>query len=40
VDQQLLLFGRNGKKVIGIIDRDGGLINEDGFSFDEIKTLF
>jgi glutamate dehydrogenase/leucine dehydrogenase len=29
-----------GAKVIGIIDRDGGLINEDGFSFEEIKTLF
>ena len=29
-----------GAKVIGIIDRDGGLINENGFSFDEIKTLF
>jgi glutamate dehydrogenase/leucine dehydrogenase len=29
-----------GAKVIGIIDRDGGLINEDGFHFDEIKTLF
>ena len=24
----------------GIIDRDGGIINENGFSFDEIKTLF
>jgi glutamate dehydrogenase/leucine dehydrogenase len=29
-----------GAKVIGIIDRDGGLIDETGFSFDEIKTLF
>jgi glutamate dehydrogenase/leucine dehydrogenase len=29
-----------GAKVIGIIDRDGGLIKEEGFSFDEIKTLF
>lgn len=29
-----------GAKVIGIIDRDGGLINEEGFSFDEIKALF
>ena len=29
-----------GAKVIGIIDRDGGIINENGFSFDEIKTLF
>ncbi|NHN27298.1 amino acid dehydrogenase [Flavobacterium jejuense] len=29
-----------GAKVVGIIDRDGGLINEQGFSFEEIKTLF
>ena len=29
-----------GAKVIGIIDRDGGIINENGYSFEEIKTLF
>ncbi|WP_283643050.1 Glu/Leu/Phe/Val dehydrogenase dimerization domain-containing protein [Croceibacter atlanticus] len=29
-----------GAKVVGIIDRVGGLINEDGFSFEEIKELF
>lgn len=29
-----------GAKVVGIIDRMGGLINENGFSFDEIKQLF
>lgn len=29
-----------GVKVIGIIDRVGGLINEEGFSFEEMKTLF
>ncbi|MCX2839826.1 amino acid dehydrogenase [Salinimicrobium sp. MT39] len=29
-----------GAKVVGIIDRAGGLINEDGFSFDEIRELF
>ncbi len=29
-----------GAKVVGIIDRDGGLINEDGFSFEEITELF
>jgi len=29
-----------GAKVVGIIDRDGGLINENGFSFEEIRTLF
>ena len=29
-----------GAKVVGIIDRDGGLINENGFTFDEIRKLF
>jgi len=29
-----------GAKVVGIIDRVGGLINQDGFSFEEIKELF
>ncbi len=29
-----------GAKVVGIIDRDGGVINENGFSFEEITTLF
>jgi glutamate dehydrogenase/leucine dehydrogenase len=29
-----------GAKVVGIIDRVGGLINEEGFSFEEIKDLF
>ena len=29
-----------GAKVVGIIDRDGGVINEDGFSFEEIKEFF
>ena len=29
-----------GVKIIGIIDRNGGVINENGFSFDDIKTLF
>ncbi len=29
-----------GAKIVGIIDREGGVINEDGFSFDEIKTFF
>ena len=27
-------------KIVGIIDRGGGLINEKGFSFEEIKELF
>ena len=29
-----------GAKITGIIDRDGGLLNENGFTFDEIKQLF
>ena len=29
-----------GAKVVGIIDRDGGLIKEEGFTFDEIRELF
>ena len=29
-----------GVKIVGIIDRVGGLINEDGFSFEEIRQLF
>lgn len=29
-----------GAKVVGIIDRVGGLINQNGFSFDEIRELF
>jgi glutamate dehydrogenase/leucine dehydrogenase len=29
-----------GVKIVGIIDRVGGLINEDGFSLDEIRELF
>jgi glutamate dehydrogenase/leucine dehydrogenase len=29
-----------GAKVVGIIDRDGGLINENGFTFEEITNLF
>ena len=33
-------IAKNGAKIIGIIDRDGGLINEKGFSFEEIKKFF
>ena len=29
-----------GAKIVGIIDREGGLINENGFTFEEIRTLF
>ena len=29
-----------GAKIIGIIDRDGGIINENGYTFEEIRALF
>ncbi|MEN9638947.1 MAG: hypothetical protein RLZZ262_815 [Bacteroidota bacterium] len=31
---------QQGAKIVGIIDRAGGLINEEGYSFEEIKNLF
>ena len=33
-------LAKMGAKVVGIIDREGGVINEDGFTFEEIKQLF
>ena len=33
-------FAQMGAKVVGIIDRDGGVINEEGFSFEEIKSFY
>ena len=33
-------LAQQGAKIVGIIDRVGGLINEEGFSFEEIKQLF
>jgi glutamate dehydrogenase/leucine dehydrogenase len=29
-----------GAKVVGIMDRSGGVINEDGFSQEEVRTMF
>ena len=29
-----------GAKIVGIIDRSGGVINEDGFNDDEVRTMF
>ena len=29
-----------GVKIVGIIDRDGGVINEKGYSIDEVRELF
>lgn len=29
-----------GAKIVGIIDRDGGVLNQNGFSFEEITELF
>ena len=33
-------LAQEGAKIVGIIDRAGGIINENGFSFEEIKELF
>lgn len=33
-------LAQQGAKVVGIIDRVGGLINENGFSLEEIRQLF
>ena len=29
-----------GVKIVGIIDREGGILNPEGYSFEEIRTLF
>src|SRR5690606_20713892 len=29
-----------GARIVGIIDRGGGVINENGFTFEEVKNLF
>ncbi len=33
-------LAQDGAKIVGIIDRVGGLINPEGFSFEEIRTMF
>ncbi|MDG0974707.1 MAG: Glu/Leu/Phe/Val dehydrogenase dimerization domain-containing protein [Crocinitomicaceae bacterium] len=33
-------LAQDGAKIVGILDRAGGLINEQGFSFEEIKNFF
>lgn len=33
-------LAQSGAKIVGIIDRVGGLINENGFTLEEIKDLF
>jgi glutamate dehydrogenase/leucine dehydrogenase len=33
-------LAQNNVKIVGIVDRVGGLINENGFSFEEITNLF
>jgi glutamate dehydrogenase/leucine dehydrogenase len=33
-------LAQNGVRIIGILDRSGGLIHADGFSFSEIRQLF
>jgi glutamate dehydrogenase/leucine dehydrogenase len=33
-------LAQSGALIVGIIDRAGGIINENGLSFEEVKTLF
>ncbi|MFY7668186.1 MAG: amino acid dehydrogenase, partial [Crocinitomicaceae bacterium] len=33
-------LAQNGAKIVGIIDRVGGIISENGLSFEEVKSLF
>jgi len=33
-------LAQNGVRIVGILDRNGGLIHPDGFSFSEIRQLF
>ena len=33
-------LAQSGAKIVGIIDRSGGLINEEGYNFNEIRNLF
>lgn len=33
-------LSKMGAKIVGIIDRDGGVINEEGFSFEEITEFY
>ena len=33
-------LAQDGAKIVGILDRAGGLIREEGFSFEEIRNLF
>jgi len=33
-------LAQSGAKIVGIIDRAGGIINEQGLSFDQVKALF
>jgi len=33
-------LAQSGAKILGIIDRAGGIINEQGLSFDQVKALF
>jgi len=33
-------LAEDGAKIVGIIDRAGGLINEEGYTFEQVKQLF
>ncbi len=33
-------LAREGAKIVGIIDKNGGVVNQEGFTFEEIKILY
>jgi glutamate dehydrogenase/leucine dehydrogenase len=33
-------LAQEGAKIVGIVDRDGGLLNAEGFSFEQVRELF
>lgn len=33
-------LAKEGAKIVGIIDKNGGIVNQDGFSFEEITRLY
>ena len=33
-------FATYGAKIVGIIDRNGGVVNENGYSYEEVRDLF
>lgn len=33
-------LAKEGVKIVGIIDKNGGIVNQEGYSFEEIKSLY